>query len=235
MTAREMHYDFKQKFNKIDSNQNRDLLVPEIDWQLNEAQEVFVKMIAQPRLKSQLGFEINQRTIDDIRTIVVDQKFDQGIVPTVYDDSSFISGLPSDYWFLTKAQVYATKGNCSNLKMRRVKIQQHDDDHEESPFTRSSFEWRTVNVRFNKEGLRVFTDKTFTITKVCFEYIKKPRRIHNAEDFDGGTYDGLTGTQSCELPEGVHKEIVDIAVMLATLNINSPEYQTKKEKATITN
>ena len=61
MNAREMHYDFKQKLNKIDSQKYRNLLVPEIDWKLNEAQEVFVKIIAEPRLRSQLGFEINQR------------------------------------------------------------------------------------------------------------------------------------------------------------------------------
>jgi hypothetical protein len=39
MTAREMHYDFKQKLNKIDSQKHRNLKVPEIDWKLNEAQE----------------------------------------------------------------------------------------------------------------------------------------------------------------------------------------------------
>ena len=37
MNIREMHYDFKKKFNKIDSQKNRNLLVPEIDWSLNEA------------------------------------------------------------------------------------------------------------------------------------------------------------------------------------------------------
>ena len=52
------------KILKIDSQKYRNLIVPEIDWKLNEAQEAFVKIIAEPRLKSQLGFEINQRTID---------------------------------------------------------------------------------------------------------------------------------------------------------------------------
>ena len=38
MNISEMHYDFKKKLNKVDSEQNRNLLVPEIDWALNEAQ-----------------------------------------------------------------------------------------------------------------------------------------------------------------------------------------------------
>ena len=49
MNAPEMHYDFKKKFNKIDSNNNRNLLVPEIDWTLNEAQDLYIKMVAEPR------------------------------------------------------------------------------------------------------------------------------------------------------------------------------------------
>ena len=63
MTISEMHYDFKKKLNKVDSEQNRNLLVPEIDWALNEAQELFIKMIVEPRQRSFIGFEKSQRTV----------------------------------------------------------------------------------------------------------------------------------------------------------------------------
>ena len=71
MTTREMHYDFKQKFNKIDSQKNKGLLVPEIDWLLNEAAELFVKKVATPKFDNVLGFETSQRVTEDIKTIVV--------------------------------------------------------------------------------------------------------------------------------------------------------------------
>ena len=48
-----MHYDFKKKLNKIDSQQKKNLLIPEIDWTLNEAQNLYVDIIAQPRFKMQ--------------------------------------------------------------------------------------------------------------------------------------------------------------------------------------
>ena len=238
MNAREMHYDFKQKLNKIDSQKYRDLIVPEIDWKLNEAQEVFVKVIAQPRLQSQLGFEINQRTINDIRTIVIDQKPVDGIVPTVFDTSSFIATLPGDYWFLVKSKVLATRGNCVNISLNTKEVQ-HDDEHELSPFNRSSFEWRVANIRFNKDGIRIFTDGTFTVNKILLEYLKKPIRIHNAQDYQGNTYtalDGavLTGTQACELPEMVHKEIVDLAVMITAGDLSLPDYSFKQKKVQLT-
>lgn len=238
MNAREMHYDFKQKLNKVDSQKNRNLLVPEIDWKLCEAQDILVKVIAQPRLASQLGFEANQRTIDDIRTIVVDQRPADYLPVSSYDTSSFIVALPGDYWFLASAKVLATKGNCQD-KILSTRLVQHNDEHEASPFDRSSFEWRIANIRFNKEGIRVFTDGTFTVTKLGLEYLKRPRRIHNAQDYQGGTYtalDGtaLTGSQDCELPEAVHREIVDLAVLITAGDLSLPDFQLKQAKLGLT-
>lgn len=239
MNARAMHYDFKQKLNRIDSQKFRNLKVPEIDWKLNEAQEVFVKIIAQPRLSKEYGFEVNTRTINDIRTIVVDHKPVDYITPIVFDTSSFTITLPTEYWFLSKAVVLATKGNCTNVKLRTNEIQ-HDDEDDLSPFDRSSFEWRVVNIRFNKEGLRLFTDSTFVINKVGLEYLKKPRAIWNAQDAENGNYNdmngnNLTGEQSSELPEGVHREIVDLAVLITAGDLSLPDYQLKYNKLKLTN
>lgn len=242
MNAREMHYDFKQKLNRIDSQKFRDLIVPEIDWKLNEAQEVFVKIIAEPRFKAENGFEENTRTINDIRTIVVNQTSSTGIVPTSFDSSSYLAVLPTDYWYLVGCKVLATKGNCTN-KILNTREVQHDDENELSSFDRSSFEWRISNILFNKDGLRVFTDGTFTITKVLFEYIKQPRMIYNAQDFNSttgsGTYNtlagvALTGSQSCELPVPTHREIVDLAVLITAGDLSLPDYQLKYNKLKLT-
>lgn len=240
MTAKEMHYDFKQKLNRIDSQQYRNLKVPEIDWKLNEAQELLVKMIAQPRLQSRLGFETSQRVIDDISTLVVNQNYDTGqtVVPfphiTGGGDETYLAALPDDYWFYIKSFAYTTKGNCSLYKLRTV-ITQHDDESELSPFNKSSFEWKVVNIRFIREGIRLYTDGTFIINKLCLDYLLKPRIIHNAEDWVNGSYDTLdgitlTGTQDSELPSGVHREIVDLAVLITAGDLSLPDYILKKNK-----
>ena len=49
-----MHYDLKLKLNKLDSNQYRNLLVPEIDWVLNEAETIFIKSIAKRKIVNHL-------------------------------------------------------------------------------------------------------------------------------------------------------------------------------------
>lgn len=241
MNAREMHYDFKQKLNKIDSEKYRNLIVPEIDWKLNEAQEVFVKMIAEPRLASQLGFEKNQRTINDIRSIVINQTTDKGncIKATVYDSSSFLAEIPLNYWFHVKSKAIGYKGTCKNAILSTT-IQEHDNEAEDSPFDKSSFEWRHVNLRFLSEGIRMYTDGTFTIDWLCMDYIKKPRLIHNAQDYVSGTYTTLggtvlTGSQSCELPEMTHKEIVDLAVLIAAGDMDMPDTASKQNKLSLDN
>lgn len=139
-----MHYDFKKKLNKIDSQQNRNLLIPEIDWSLNEALEIFIKSIAEPRTKTYFGFELNQRSIDDIRTLVVNNQ-----CLTVINN---IVTLPDNYLHFVKGEVIMSKNNCKNVK-GKFRLKQHDDDFESSPFDNSNFEWRTVNGYFFKNGI----------------------------------------------------------------------------------
>ena len=239
MNIREMHYDLKMKLNKVDSQQYKNLMVEEIDWKLNEAIEVFVRTIAEPRYKnSELGFEVNQRTIDDIRSIVTNQKLSDSLIPEQFDSKSYIVTLPNDYWFKVAARIFATRGNCQmqNMNTRTV---QHDDEFEESPFDRSNFDWRQVNIRFFKNYIRIFTDGTFVINRLVLDYIERPITVHNAQDARNSQYRSLatgqmlTGFQDCNLPEGAHRNIVDLAVLIITGELQIPDYQIKQNKLTL--
>ena len=233
MDIRGMHYDFKQKLNKVDSQQYRNLRVPEIDWKLNEALEIFIKSIAEPRVTNHLGFEKNQRTIDDIRTLVIN---DESLQPAKTPDGiNYYVGIPFDYMFYLSASMTISKSGCGDKQATAI-LQRHDDRHEESPFNKSSYEWGEVSIRFYENGIKIFTDGTFTISKFSLNYIKKHAYIHAAEDFlPGKTYnlpDGspLTKTQNCELPGHTHREIVDIAVLITTGELQIPDYQIKQNK-----
>lgn len=231
MTIQEMHYDFKRKLNKIDSQQYRNFRVPEIDWLLNEAYELFVKMVAKPRNRSYLGFEKSQRTIDDIRVLVVNGE--------PIDIVNNILTLPQEYLYYIDAEVLMDREGCEQTKAE-LKIRQHDDSFKKSEFDKSSFEWREVNGIFFQGGIKLFDDGTFTNSQVLLSYIKKLQYIHNAENYRNGTYNlpsgqTLTGTVDCELPEQTHREIVDIAVYIASEEIDSPKYQQKLQKLTLNN
>lgn len=230
-----MHYDFKQKANKLDSQQNRNFLVPEIDWKLNEAYRLFVKMVAFPRVFSPLGFEKTQRNTDDIRPLVKTASVNASSGGT----NIFTFTLPEDYWFYLTSTVKATKDNCQNAKLS-VTIQQHDDNAEDSLFDSASFEWRHINGLFENAGIKTYSDGSFTPTSMEITYVKKPGYIHNAQDYRNGTYtlpNGvvLTNTYNCELPEHTHSEIVDIAVALASGEIRASDYQIALNKLNFNN
>lgn len=229
MNIEQMHYDFRMKLNKIDSQQYKNLIIPQVDWILNEAQELFVKMIAQPRIATQYGYEIGTRTLMDIRTIVVEEK---PIAPTTN-----IITLPQDFWIYVSSYCNMKKGKCTQKSLKTY-IRQHDDDFENSAFDCSSYEWKTVNAVLNENGIKLYS-KDFTIDTLFLTYIKKLNYIHDAKDFQGGSYKlpgvsvPLTSSVNCELPEHTHKEIVDIAVLLATGQLQIPDYQIKKDKLSL--
>jgi hypothetical protein len=240
MSIKKMHYDLKVKLNKVDSQQYRNLLIPEIDWALNEAQSIFIKRIAEPRKMQQVfdfGFEKNQRNIDDIRTIVKDSVSQMAIK---IDDFKYKVELPEDYMYLVSCKAIASKGNCFNVITECV-LRQHDDSFEFSPFDKSSFEWREINIRFYDGGIKAFSDGTFTISSLELDYIKKPVYIHNAEDFGSSSQyilpNGilLTGFQDCELPFQTHAEIVDIAALVLTGQLQYADYNIKREKLNLIN
>jgi hypothetical protein len=64
--------------------------------------------------------------------------------------------------------------------------------------------------------------------------------MQNAQDYVGGTYklpNGviLTGSQNCELPDHTHREIVDLAALIITGQLQIPDYQIKQSKISLLN
>lgn len=221
-----MHYDFKQKLNKIDSQQHRNLRVHEIDWLLNEAIELFVKSVAFPRVKNnRIGFEFSQRTIDDIKALVKTQ---------CLISNNNVTILPNDYQFFIEGSAIMRKEPCNQDKRGTLIIRKHYTDFELSPFDCTSYEWGVVNGLFEKNYIKTFA-KDFNITQLCVTYVKKHPYVHNAEDSVKRSYMRLdntllTGTQDCILDDHTHREIVDLAVYLASTSLENPSFQIKQQK-----
>ena len=232
MNVREMQYDIRQKVNRLGTNQNQNLRIPELDWKINEAIDVFIKAVAQPRIPNHLGFETSQRSTDDVRTLVVDDK----PLPVVkVDEFTYYAELPTEYNFFVSGRVDITKDACGSKTARAIP-QQHDDRFQEDSFANSSYEWGDVNIYFYEKGIKIFTDGTFKVDKLRLDFIKKHPYVHNAQDFlpqksykDLRGYT-LTGSQDCELPEHTHREIVDLAVLSIATDLQLPDYQIKQAR-----
>lgn len=237
MTVREMHYDFKFKLNKVDSQINANLLVPEIDWRLNEAQNIYVRCIAQPKYAKNLGFQYNQRSTDDIRTVISTNII--AVIAAVTPPLLRIP-LPTDYMFFINAYINCAKTGTSCTKVCRMYEKRMSELHKESSFDNSSFEWEEVNFETGNSYLIPYSDGTFTFTNATLTYVKILPYIQNAQDFPGGTYfkaDGVTllaGFQNCILPAYTHSEIVDLAVAITAGDLILPDYQVKLNKLKLT-
>lgn len=219
MSIKQAHYSFKRKLNKVDSQKYRNLLVPEIDTYINEARELFVKMVAMPRRYNHLGFETTQRATDDIRLLVEKQ--------TIAVSNNVLI-LPPDYWFFLAVKPYIKTDTCPEVKVQNnVTIRQHDDNYG-SVFDISDYNWRVVNGVFEKNSV-VFCEDNPNVQVVQAElvYLRKLKWVHNAEDHKGGTYKlpggaSLTGFQDDD-ELTAENEIVDIAVKLATGEIETSQ------------
>jgi hypothetical protein len=233
MTIQQMEYELKLRLNKVDSEQYTNLLIPQLDLVLNEALMLFIKLQAQPYTLSPFGFEKSQRSIDNIRPLVVNAEK----LTSVEDD---IYTLPANYLHYISSKIKMKKGICEDYS-RTVKVIQHDDEDENSPFDRSSFSWRHINIRFFNKGIKVFIHN-FLVNEFLLDYIKQPLFIHNARGFSEtegyklpGNDIALKGTQDCELAADTHYEILDLATLIATKNIQIPDYQTKLHKIQLNN
>lgn len=230
MRIEDMHYEFKSRLNELDSNKYRGLLIPEIDWKLNQAQLLAIRMISNPMRFNGHSFEINQRATDDLRSIVINQE--QGTKAERISGTEFYAPLPNDYYFGVSSYALMAKGQCR--RKGRCYAAQHDDLHEENAFTKSSFEWREVNSRLFNKGQKVFSDGTFSIERVYFNYLAKPKYMHFAQGFEDGEYslpDGttLTGKQDSTLPDSIHPFIVSLAVTIATGDLKIEDYPIKQD------
>lgn len=245
MTVQEMHYEFKLKLNKVDSLDYSNFQVPEIDWYLNEAMNVFMKQRYGIFSSKGVGFEAIQKRIDDLRNLVVKQALATGLSLT--HQNTFESTLPNDYVFLVRAVANASKEGCGGKTLTCVQIQ-HDDltGIMTDPYYAPSFEWGETPLVFGTTGntagdldkIFVYTDGTFQIQLVTIDYLRRPRRIAFPLGTPTGQYkypDGtlVTANQGCELAEHTHKEIVDLAVQIVSGDIDHPGYQIKALKNTI--
>jgi len=105
-TIEEMHYDFRLKCDRVDSLTNQDFNPAEIDWLLNEGQEIVLKTKYSINNPYRAGFEATQKRFDDLSPLVIKN---EEVIP-VDQDGVFevpLSTLAYPYLFLIRAQAYA--------------------------------------------------------------------------------------------------------------------------------
>ena len=217
MTVQEFHIAIGLEVDKTLDFEYPYMSPEQIDYWLNKAQDRFVKQRASGNNLKKEGFEVTQKRIDDLRTVLKDST----IVP-VQSGTIFKSALPADYRWLIRHTCDTGNTVCSTSTVGGQEIQQDDlNELKINPFWSPS-KVEPLYYLFNND-IVYETDGNFTVTSTKVYYIKKYNKIQY-----GTQYVTPLPDIQCELPEFVHEEIVDIARDMILENIESQRYQTSQ-------
>ena len=217
MTVQEMHYAVDQGLQKVGSFVYDTFLEEEIDFFLNKMQERFIKdRVFKTSDPKRLGFSLNQKRLDDIRTLI-EVDFTDVLNTSVSLNVEYQRfNLPVDYLYLINLRARLNPTHCDSTVLRKVpaRVVELDKAYEmlRNPFAKSLVD--TPLATITSEDITVFQDtKKFILKGVELDYIRKPQKIE------------LSSSQDCELAEHTHHEIVDMTVKHILEVIESPRYQ----------
>lgn len=220
MTVQEMHTALEQGLQRVAANAYDYLLDDEKDFWLNRAMERFIKDRAfQSGDVKRIGFEGNQKRLDDIRTIVFQNYIDTWAVNT---GAQWVQAdLPVDYLYLVNLRADMHINRCGQVttadasELVPVRVVDNAEVHymNRNPFAKSNVDSPLATISEN--DISVYQDgESFILKGIYADYIRIPATID------------LTLGQDCELADHTHQEIVDIATKNILEAIESPRYQT---------
>lgn len=220
MTAQEMIYALEQGLQRVAANAYDFLLDEEKEFWLNRAQDRFIKDRAfiSGDVK-RIGFEGNQKRLDDIRTLIV-QNYNDSWAPAT-GAQWMQADLPADYLYLVNVRADIYKDRCGQVTTASaedvvpVRVVDNAEVYfmQRNPFAKSTIDSPLATV--SETDVQVYQDgESFILKGIYADYVRIPELI----DVSLG--------QDCELADHTHQEIVDIAVKNILEAIESPRYQT---------
>lgn len=231
MTIQEMHYDLKLRLDKLDSLNYDNILEPERDIYLNRAQITLIKQRYGLNNLYNAGFEQSQKRVEDLKMLLVKScnnttLCESPLIPSYTDN---IKGIytynlnnltKGKYLIFSSAYIKAFKKGCE-IDIT-PSFSEHDDLYGSliNPKYKPSFEWMYLPIVFSENYIYAYTNNEFQIGKMFLDYLRYPREMHygNYSDENGI----LIPEASCELPDFLHYEILDLAEVYIKKDIESP-------------
>lgn len=239
------HYNFKLRYNKIDSQHKKDLNPAEIDEILNNAIIIWCEEQYSGNNSKKESFEQTQQRNDNLSSLTVKYPVQPLVVPNNNSDGIYEFPLSTSHNFifpyLHLVRVQSKVQGCSDKIY--TSIEKHDDlDYvlsdpfkypSKGPFPRAVASFGKSSISGVESSLFVYTLGKFTLQGIYPEYIKRPAEVSI------GGYPPITGGANktkveCDLPRDFHTQIIDIAVSEAERIINNIEgFKLSAQKQTV--
>ena len=234
MTAQETHYEFKLRYNEVDTQDRKDLVPAEIDAFIADAALIKTKLEYRQA-------ERDQGNMDALSTLLVySPTTDQPQVPPASNVGNVYEFKTNDFAFpymhLYRAEI--TTLECAGAITLQI-VQQDDLSRKLiNHHTKPSLKWRRAigvigrSSDSSGESIYVYSGNEYTVDGLYPTYLKTPAV------FTIGGYIGINGvarvTTPLDLPDHIHTEVVDLAVQNALGVIALPhEYQVAQQKTQI--
>jgi hypothetical protein len=211
-------YKIDQKLNKLSTNEHQQIALEDKILALNEAQ---IKLIKQKvdgiSTVSGLGLDSFKKRYEDLQSLVetynhqpLDLKLKN---EEVHQWFASLHTLVPKYMFYLDSYILADKGRC---KDRIVWVNRDLAKHGDLQFIlnnehyKPSFEYQETFNFLSSDEISVFTDGTFTPTKIYIMYMRYPQYI-NKEGYI--MLDGEPSVDAdCELETYLEDELLDLTV-----------------------
>ncbi len=228
-------YKIDQKLNKLSTNVHQQIPLEDKILALNEAQLKLIKQkVDGTSTNTGLGLDAFRKRYEDLQNLV-EQYADHALDLTLKDERinqyvSPLTGLTPSYMFYVDAYLLADKGVCKN---RKIWINQDLLKHGNLQFIlnndhyKPSFEYQETFNTLSSDEIAIYTDGTFTPTKLYLSYIRYPKYI----DKEGYIkFSGLeSADQNCELADYLEDELLDLVVFnLASYTENAAAMQSSQ-------
>lgn len=209
-------YKIDQRLNKLSTNAHQQIPLEDKILALNEAQ---IKLIKQKvdgvSTISGLGLDAFKKRYEDLQRLVVSYK-DLSLTlknQQLWQYSANLDLLTPKYMFYVDAYVIASKDRCIDRKIWINKdLSKHGDlslllnnDH-----YKPSFEYQETFNSLSSNEMSIYTDGTFTPSKLWVSYMRYPVYIDKAGyvKFNGSPSTNV----NCELEEYLEDELLDLTV-----------------------
>ena len=211
-------YKIDQKLNKLSTNEHQQIQLEDKILALNEAQIKLIKQKVDGQSTiSGLGLDAFKKRYEDLQSLVVtynNQPLDLTIKnPQLNQWAAKTDVLDPKYMFYIDSYVLADKGRCKDRKMWiNRELAKHGDLQFclNNEHYRPSFEYQETFNFISSDEISIFTDGTFTPTKLYLSYMRYPQYI------DKTGYIKFDGTESidqdCELATYLEDELLDLTV-----------------------
>lgn len=225
ITVDSLLYKIDQRLNKLSTNAHQQIPLEDKILALNEAQ---IKLIKQKvdgvSTVSGLGLDAFKKRYEDLQRLVVSYK-DLSLTlknSQLNQYAANLDVLDPKYMFYVDAYVIASKDRCIDRKIWINKdLSKHGDlslllnnDH-----YKPSFEYQETFNSLSSNEMSIYTDGTFTPTKLWVSYMRYPVYIDKVgyTKFNGNA----STTVNCELEEYLEDELLDLTVQNLAMYIEN--------------